>query len=60
MVTEELLRMMNEGGDREVEAESGEPRKADPLARVVQYRTPKCESLVTGSTQDWGVFLTCS
>ena len=42
--------MMNEGGVREVEAESGELRKADPLARVVQNRTPKNESLVTGST----------
>ena len=52
--------MINEGGIREVEAESGEPRKAFTLARIVQNRTPKQESLVTGSTQDWGVFLTYS
>ena len=52
--------MMNEGGIREVEAESGEPRKAFTLARMVQNMTPKQESLVTGSTQDWGVFLTYS
>ena len=51
---------MNEGGVIEVEVESGEPWKADSLTRVVQYRTPKYESLVTGSTQNWGVFLTYS
>ena len=39
MVTEELLRMMNEGGVREVEAESGEPWKADAMTWVVQYMT---------------------
>ena len=33
--------MMNEGDIREVEAESGETRKADVMARVVQNRTPK-------------------
>ena len=59
-MTEESLRVTNEGGGREVEAESGEPRKSDAMARVVQYRTPKYESLVTGSTQNWGVFLTYS
>ena len=57
---EELLRVTNEGGVREVEAESGEPWKADAMARVVQYRTPKYESLVIGSTQNWGVFRTYS
>ena len=36
---EESLRMKNEGV-REVEAESGEPWKADAEAWVVQYRTP--------------------
>ena len=52
--------MMSEGGVREVEAESGEPWKADAGAQVVQYRTPTYDSLVTGSTQNWGVFLTYS
>ena len=56
-MTEESLRMMNEGGIREVEAESGEPWKAFTLARVVQNKTPTYKSLVTMSTQNWGVFL---
>ena len=38
-MTEESLRMTNEGGVRDVE-ESGEPLKADAVAQVVQYRTP--------------------
>ena len=38
-MTEESLRMKNEGGVREAEAESGEPGKSEVMARVVWYES---------------------
>ena len=47
-MTEESLRMKNEGGVREAEAESGEPGKSEVMTQVVWY---KSDSQV-GATSD--------